>query len=270
MHLGAMNNPAEEILGEIESFVEMGFEYVEIAIEGPRALPQEILKKKKQIKDLLASSELFAIAHAPWYLEIGHPYESIRRAVLKEIFKILDAAAKLELELLGLHILPLKGLYKEKKLAYNIAALKEVSKHAQKRGISICVENLDVEAFSIREFKIIFSALPELKFLLDVGHANMRTKDGEAIFQFIDNFGERLAHVHAHDNDGSDDQHLPIGAGNIGWKKVVKALKKVYDGTVTLEIHSQDRDYLRISREKFERLWKNKVSISRRLKIPVD
>ncbi len=263
MHLGAMNNPAQEILSEIKSFAEMGFEYVEIAIEGPRALPEELIKKKKQIKNLLAGNDIFAIAHMPWYFEIGHPYESIRRAFLKETFKIVDTAAKLELELLGVHIMPLKGLYKDKKLECNIAALKEVLRHAKKRGVSICVENLDVEAFSIKDFKTIFAALPELKFLLDVGHANMNAKDGEAIFDFIDSFSGRLAHVHAHDNDGSDDQHLPIGAGNIHWKKVVRALKKNYDGTVTLEIHSQDRDYLRISKEKFQRLWKGQARPNR-------
>jgi len=36
---------------------------------------------------------------------------------------------------------------------------------------------------------------------------------------------------------------------------VVKELKGFYDGTITLEVHSQDREYLKISREKLEMMW---------------
>ena len=47
------------------------------------------------------------------------------------------------------------------------------------------------------------------------------------------------------------DHHLPIGAGTIGFPKIIKALKKTgYNDTVTLEVFSSDRDYLTMSREK--------------------
>jgi hypothetical protein len=36
----------------------------------------------------------------------------------------------------------------------------------------------------------------------------------------------------------------------------VRALKRIeYEDTVTFEVFSQDRDYLRISREKFDKMW---------------
>lgn len=255
MLLGAMNNPAREILGEIESFAEMGFDFVEIAVEGPCSLPEELVERKKEIKDLLSGNNIFAITHMPWYFEIGHPYRSIRRAFLKETFKIIDATAQLELELLGVHILPPRGLYRYK-LEYNLAALREVLKYSRNHGITPCIENLEPGAFSVEDFKTIFAVLPEAKLLLDIGHANVGG-EGEAVFHFIHRFSDRLGHVHAHDNDGSADQHLPIGAGSIEWEKVAQALRKAYDGTITLEIHSEDTDYLRISRGKFEKLWKS-------------
>ena len=54
------------------------------------------------------------------------------------------------------------------------------------------------------------------------------------------------------DNFGKEDNHLPIGTGTIDFKKITRALKGIgYDGTVTFEVFSRDRDYLRISKEKF-------------------
>jgi len=65
-----------------------------------------------------------------------------------------------------------------------------------------------------------------------------------------------LKHVHLSDNKGSEDLHLPMGTGNIDWKKILKILKKYYQGTITLEVFSKDKDYALLSKEKLRRLWK--------------
>ena len=69
----------------------------------------------------------------------------------------------------------------------------------------------------------------------------------------LEAFGDRLAHVHLSDNRGGDmDLHLPLGAGTINWKEAAKRIKGTgYDGTVTLEVFSREREHLRTSR----RLW---------------
>jgi len=64
-----------------------------------------------------------------------------------------------------------------------------------------------------------------------------------------------LKHVHLSDNKGSEDLHLPMGVGNIDWKKILKILKKYYRGTITLEVFSKDKDYALLSKEKLKRLW---------------
>jgi sugar phosphate isomerase/epimerase len=68
---------------------------------------------------------------------------------------------------------------------------------------------------------------------------------------FIRTFPDRIYHVHANDNLGKNDDHLPIGAGIIDFPEIVKGLKGIgYDETITLEVFSRDRDYLRLSRDK--------------------
>ena len=94
---------------------------------------------------------------------------------------------------------------------------------------------------------------PKLKLTLDTGHANIGSHRGQRIFRFIEQFGQRIGHLHVSDNFGERDDHIPVGAGKIDFKKIVKALKKCgYDDTATLEIFSEDRRELQASRDRFD------------------
>jgi sugar phosphate isomerase/epimerase len=76
---------------------------------------------------------------------------------------------------------------------------------------------------------------------------------------YIDAFGDRLAHVHVHDNHGKWDEHLCLGRGKIDFRKIVRLLKEInYDRTVTFEVFTSRADAVH-SREFFKRLW-NKVN----------
>ena len=101
-------------------------------------------------------------------------------------------------------------------------------------------------------FSEVFDAFPEIRLTLDIGHANLgagRNKSSE----FIRLYGYRIGHVHACDNFGKEDSHLPVGAGIIDFRKILRELKETqYDDTITLEVFSKDRDYLKISRDKAE------------------
>ena len=70
--------------------------------------------------------------------------------------------------------------------------------------------------------------------------------------------------MHFSDNNGAEDQHLPLGAGNINWQFIVKTLKEYkYDKTVTLEIHTPDLSYMLFSRDKLKYLLEN-VRVSKK------
>lgn len=59
---------------------------------------------------------------------------------------------------------------------------------------------------------------------LDVGHANCNSTT--SILHWIEKLGTRIEYVHLHDNDGSADQHLAIGEGNIPFRDVCCALNE--------------------------------------------
>ena len=70
---------------------------------------------------------------------------------------------------------------------------------------------------------------------LDIGHANHAGySTDEIIF-------DSIKHVHAHDNFGDDDSHLPLGEGNIELNDIINSLEsKNYKGIYILEVNNFD------------------------------
>ncbi len=74
----------------------------------------------------------------------------------------------------------------------------------------------------------------------DVGHFNVAAHnvkiDMNEVFKEI---GPRIVYVHAHDNDGSADQHRTVGQGNIDWEMFLDLLNQYgYDGILEFELSS--------------------------------
>jgi sugar phosphate isomerase/epimerase len=67
----------------------------------------------------------------------------------------------------------------------------------------------------------------------DTGHATL----GHHWDRFIELVGDRLEHVHANDNHGRFDDHLPPGEGSIDWRRIRETLEGVgFDGWIVLEL----------------------------------
>ncbi|MDE1798078.1 MAG: sugar phosphate isomerase/epimerase [Candidatus Micrarchaeota archaeon] len=254
MLIGAMNNPHKKLVEEIHVFGELNFDYVEITIENPQARPEFVRDNKKKILDALGSYNLGVTCHLPWYFSLAHPYERIQKAVNAEFNDAFRAAAGLGAKSITLHTETMSPSIQGRKSHVQgmIASLKALHKDAKNLGLDLLVENLDSKSLSIEEFKQVFSEV-DMGMTLDIGHTN--TARGEGFENYWKAFHSRVRHVHLHDNFGANDDHLPLGAGKMDVEKVVGLLKEKYDGTITLEVHSEDRHYLDYSRKRLEILW---------------
>ncbi|MCX6771000.1 MAG: sugar phosphate isomerase/epimerase [Candidatus Micrarchaeota archaeon] len=254
MIIGAMNDPKKNVAEEIALFGEMGFDYFELTIEAPCAHPDKLMKEKKEVQDALSSYNFGVLAHMPWYFSVAHPYPPIQEAINGEFCRAFDAAVEFGAKKATLHseFLPSGIQERQVHVAKTIENVGKLCKEAEARGLELLVENFNASSFSIKDFKQLFSEV-DIGMTLDVGHAF--TSDGEGLENYLAQFRKRVKHVHLHDNDRRTDQHLPLGAGKMDVARAVKELKAFYDGTITLEVHSHDRDYLRISREKLEMMW---------------
>ncbi|HJX60769.1 MAG TPA: sugar phosphate isomerase/epimerase [Thermodesulfobacteriota bacterium] len=261
MKYGAMNFPIKPLLGEMEEVGAMGFDYVELTMDPPEATPQKILAQKRAIKEILKRYGLGILGHLPTFVWTSDLYESLRKVSLQENFNALEAGAELGIEKMVLHPGFITGLGKlllDRAKGYALESIEAILKRSNQLGLTLCLENMFPQAHFLSqpaEFQSVFEAFPETRLTLDIGHANLgggRNKSSE----FIQRYGHRIGHVHANDNFGKEDNHLPIGAGIIDFERILKELKEAqYDDTMTLEVFSRDRDYLKISKEKIKRMW---------------
>jgi sugar phosphate isomerase/epimerase len=77
-----------------------------------------------------------------------------------------------------------------------------------------------------------------LNACLDIGHAHCNSTT--PVLNWIEKLGTRIGYVHLHDNDGTADQHLAIGQGNIPFVDVCHALNEhTPDAIWTLETQTK-------------------------------
>jgi sugar phosphate isomerase/epimerase len=257
MIIGAMNNPHRELVSEVNLFGDMSFDYLELTIEAPMANPERVRAKKKKLQDALASYNFGLVAHLPWYFNLAHPYPRIQKAIDAEFQEAISLACDLGAKKITLHpeFLPNLSMTREEMAEKSIAKVISLHEKACAGGSELLLENFEGRNFAISDFKTLFSKC-KMGMTLDVGHAS--TAGSEGVDAFIAAFKSRIKHIHLHDNLGKNDDHLPLGAGKLGIKKIAGKLKNFYDGTITLEVHSQERIHLKSSRDLLEIWWYGK------------
>lgn len=261
MRYGAMNFPVKPILQEIEEIGQLGFDYIELTFDPPEATPQKILAQKRTIHTLLNRYHIGITGHLPTFVWTSDLYESLRKASLQENLEAIEVSAELGIKKLVLHPGYITGMGKfiiDRARVYGLKSIEAILKKTNSLGITLCIENMFPQANFLtqpHEFQEVFESFPEIRLALDIGHANLGESRNSAI-EFIQRYGYRIGHIHANDNFGKEDNHLPIGAGLIDFERIIKALKQTpYDETITLEVFSKDRDYLRLSKEKIKKMW---------------
>ena len=253
MQLGAMNNPAKGVYDEVSWIVER-FDFVDLTLEPPGADAAAI--KIDKLKAALNGKKI--VGHTAWYLPFASPYPSVRKAALDELLKCLRVFSQLECRLMNVHIGAVHRFFRDDAAGWYAEILGSVADEAKKSGIAIMVEHMNATERHLELVEDILKAVPEVKFHLDVGHANIGNDSfSDALKMLFKRFGKKLAHVHISDNNGKEDLHLPLGSGTMNVAQVVQLLRSKYDGTITLEVFSRDRDYILMNAKKFRELWKN-------------
>jgi len=118
---------------------------------------------------------------------------------------------------------------------------KRLIEKAEKNNVNIALENVRKPEYMDNIFKNIKS--DRLKFCYDSGHENCFTPG----LDFLAKYGDKLAALHLHDNDGASDQHLLPFMGNVKWERIMAHLKRLeYKGPLAFEIDSQ---FIDVSKE---------------------
>ena len=209
--------------------------------------------------------QLSALAYYPNPL---HPDPVHRETVIAHLKKVIEAAALLEVNIVGTFV----GKDKNKTVPQNLDDYARIwppiVKFAKERGVKLAIENCPM-IFSLDEWpggnnlastpdiwRKMWEIIPDDNFglNLDPSHLILQMIDYERV---VHEFGSKIFHVHAKDlhidheglyNHGALSQgmgwqvpRLP-GRGDMNWRKFFDALKAAgYDYVVSIE--HEDRDF---------------------------
>jgi len=253
MKIGAMNNPAASLYDEIEAFGKAQYDFIDLTIEGP-CLDVDV----EQAQRLLDDHGLFVVGHTDPCLPYAYPIKGVREACFKELERCARIFSSLGATIMNIH--PCYGAppcMKQDLVNQNIEALKPIAEMADSFGLCLVLENFKAPFDCVSTYDKILSAVPKLKVHLDVGHTNFGADNEEV---FCTRLGDHIKHVHFSDNRSVQDDHMPLGVGNMDWQRAVASLKMIgYNGTITLEVFCGSGavmfDYLEISRNLVLDLW---------------
>lgn len=257
---GLPTNPASNILEEINAIKKIGFDYVELCIELPEGAPEIIIENKQKILKLFQKFDSKPLAHTAWWIDFGTGYEPVRRGWVQEAKRSIDAVKVLGIKIINFHFysIGLTKAYKRyhKQIITNIiASLREVVNYANSKKMNVMLENSPTKksVLGIKEYKLVIDNVPKLKVHLDIGHAFIENRM-KGIRNYLLAFKNKLEHIHIHDNHGEEDEHLPLGKGEINFEQVAKWLKQIhYNKTMTFEVFTSKRD-ARESMIKFKKM----------------
>ncbi len=113
---------------------------------------------------------------------------------------------------------------------------------AEKRGLKLCIYFGSNECYikDLIAVRKTVAAIPDLYIKFDP--MSMKTKLNVDIYNFIEEFGASIKHVHAHDyivlEDNRNFIEPPVGMGDVNWGKILGMFACVgYNGYLTIEPH---------------------------------
>lgn len=259
MLIGAMNHPKADVVEEIRWMADLGLEFLDLTLEPPIAASWRV--DPRAIRRELDRFGFKVVGHTAYYLPIDSPFEEVRQGALEELKRCLRVFGEVGARYMNIH----PGRYTPMHprsffVQRDIETLGDLHETAKRYGVGLMVENIPHDFNTIEQLAELLDPLSELGLHLDIGHANLEVPYNTTC-ELIRRFGNRVRHVHFHDNNGQADQHLPLGTGNIDVASIVDALKEIgYDETITLEVFAPDRHYLAYSKDVLRRLWNERPS----------
>lgn len=184
--------------------------------------------------------------HAPFAdaIDLTSLDPAARQHAVAEILRAAEAAARLEVRYFVLHPGPERGPgLQHERLARmeNVAtALDAIARRCAELGVRLVLENMLPHLFSgqVRDLLWLLGAMRarDVGICLDTGHAFLSSD----LHNVAHKLSGHLWMVHASDNNGRFDDHLPPGEGAVPWRDLLQQLEAIhFRGAIILEIAAQ-------------------------------
>ena len=164
-----------------------------------------------------------------------------RQCSISQIKSSVDLANEIDASIVVVHpgLIPFLAREMPEEI-YKIAdkSIEEIGEYSKDLGVNTTIENMPAfESMIYQDMSRLNETLLkfDMSMTLDIGHAN---HSGIAPDEM---YFDCIKHIHAHDNFGDDDSHLPLGEGNIELKRIIDIFEdKKYDGIYMIEVNDKD------------------------------
>ncbi len=205
-------------------------EYVEFRGERPFFAPEDLSENDLRFfRQIIERSRLKVTVHATFFdINLSTLNSFLRQATLDCYRKYLDLAAELNAEVLVMHA---GQLHKDAshieelwELAnrYLVENLQILGDYAARKNIVIGLENSPPNRNRLlvpnwqRQIEVLQRVdHPHVKALWDMAHSFLHGLD---IQEYYDGIKDYLVEIHAHNNNGQEDQHRAMGRGAIPYE----------------------------------------------------
>lgn len=225
---------------------DIGFQGFEILDEGRQKVDGVL---RNSLRNIHETTDLILSLHAPLSdINIASVNERMREESIRQIKESIENTYEFIDNICVVHpgtFSPLSMQMPEKAIQKSVAALITLCEFAADRGLRIAVENLTSANMLMGRYpdeliQIVRSArMDNLGVCVDIAHANTTKKLDEFLGITAKAEDVEIIHLHASDNFGTDDLHLPLGQGNQDWNKVMRGINNNgYEGVMVLELYT--------------------------------
>lgn len=208
-------------------------------------------ERSRSLAAAAADQGLSPILHGNFRAPLASEIPEVREASLQYVRSEIDLAARLEASSLVIHggafvePRPTKA-HRDAALERFLTLLAEVVAEAAEKGVEVWLENLSYypkfRPFSYvftreADFAVALDAIPGIKFILDVGHANVNQSAAAPAFE---KFSSSIAALSLSNNGGDQDAHLALDEGTLSVREITEAVRaRNWQGIIAFETRNE-------------------------------
>lgn len=231
-----------DIVAAASEIAAMGHQRIELFCQLPGFNPDEVTETT--IKRLLELARQYGLKYSvhPPVVNTAASDDDERAGAVHAYTAALEVAARLGAGDVVVHSGHRSNPGVQAGEAWELAeqTLRVVGARAADLGVRLLLENTGWHAYGFMEtpadlLRLADVACPQdTGLLLDTGHAVLQGFDPAETARL---WLPRLAQIHAHDNGGNTDDHLPLGRGVIDWASLISTLiESRWDGVFMIEV----------------------------------
>ncbi len=196
----------------------------------------------REMAAILLEAELSITFHAPFMdLRPGALDPRIRQVTIDRLNQVFDLVHDFQPKAVVCHPSFDERYYVTtgpRWLENSVSTWGALSKTAKDAGTVIMLENVYETHPGYLRMLLDQINSPQIRFCLDTGHFNAFSKTDLGLW--LEKLGPYVEELHLHDNDGSADDHLPVGRGNFPFPRLFAFLReRRMTPIITIEPHTE-------------------------------